>query len=243
MSVLYGYRTNQGQPLGVLMLDTVFPRIPGDVGNGFTFDFPVRYYTVKGADPKRVVKEADQSLLAPFIEGAKELEAAGCRAISTSCGFLVMFQKELSAAVKIPVLTSSLLQTPFLCSMLDPSKKVGILTARASSLGERHFRGAGMENCGFVVQGMDDYPEFTNAFIENNPEIDVEKAEAEMVDAAQKLVSGHPEVAALLFECTNMPPFAHAVQKATGLPVFDVTTLIRYMAGGVMRGTFAEKVL
>lgn len=243
MTLAYGGYTNQGQVIGILMLDTKFPRIPGDVGNAFTFDFPVRYHTVVGSNPTRVVIEADPALLEPFIEGARALEAAGCSAITTSCGFLVMFQKELAAAVNVPVLTSSLLQVPFVSMMLGPHKKVGILTARASSLTEKHFRGAGMENCNYAIQGMEEYPEFTNAFIKGHMVFDIETVRREMVDAARKLVRENPDVGAIVFECTNMPPFAYDVQQAVGLPVFDIVTLIRYFAMGILRSPFASKCL
>lgn len=243
MTLAQGGFTNQGQTIGILMLDTKFPRIPGDVGNAFTFDFPVRYQTVIGANPTRVVKEADPTLLQPFIDGAKALEAAGCDAITTSCGFLVMFQREIASAVDIPVLSSSLLQVPFVSSFLGPDKRVGILTARASSLGEKHFIGAGMENCSFAIQGMEEYPEFTNAFIEGHTTLDIQKAETEMVDSAQKLVNSNPDIGAIVLECTNMPPFAYAVQQAVRLPVFDIVTLVRYAAMGLLRGIFSPKSL
>jgi len=243
MTLAHGGFTNQGQTIGILMLDTKFPRIPGDVGNAFTFDFPVRYQTVIGANPTRVVKEADPTLLQPFIDGARALEKAGCSAITTSCGFLIIFQKEMSCAVNIPVLSSSLLQVPFISQLLGPERRVGILTARASSLGDKHFVGAGMENCNFAIQGMEEYPEFTNAFIEGHTTLDVQKAEAEMIDAAQKLIKQNPDLGAIVLECTNMPPFAHAVQQAVKLPVFDIVTLVRYVAMSLLRGTFSAKSL
>lgn len=236
--IAHGGRTNQGQPLGVLMLDTRFPRVPGDVGNGFTFDFPVRYLTVKGASVDRVVREGDPALLAPFIEGARELEAAGCQVIATSCGFLVMFQKEMAAAVGVQVITSSLLQVPFLARMLGPGRKVGILTIRATSLGEKHFRGAGMEGCEVVIRGMEEYSEFTNAFFQDQPVLDLDRAEAEVAAAARALAQSDPSVGALVLECTNMPPFARAAQEAAGLPVYDVTTLINHTVSGLLRRPF-----
>jgi hypothetical protein len=203
---VYGGRANYGQPVGILMLDTIFPRIPGDVGNAFTFDFPVLYKTVKGANPKRVVRDADPALLEPFIEGLKGLEAEGCQAVSTSCGFLVIFQKKLAEAACVPVLTSALLQVPFLAWMLGSGKKIGIITARASSLTDLHFAGAGMTGCDFAVQGMDDCPEFSRAFFENQPEFDPDIVRGEVADAAKNLVRTHPDTAALVFECTNLPP-------------------------------------
>lgn len=239
-SIVYGGRTNQGQPLGILMLDTRFPRIPGDVGNGFTFDFPVRYYTVRGASIKRTVNQGDPSLLPPFIEGAKALEAEGCGAVATSCGFLVMFQKEIAAAVNIPVITSSLLQVPYIARMLGPGRKVGILTARAASLGENHFRGAGLGGLDVAIQGMDEYPEFTKVFILNEEKMDLGQVEREMAAAARALVEMEPKVGAVVLECTNMPPFAHIVRRATGLPVYDVYTMINHTVGALLRKPFAQ---
>lgn len=109
------------QSLGILMLDTKFPRIPGDIGNPDTFSFPVQKLMVKGADPKRVVQEGDPALLEPFLSAAAELERAGVSAITTSCGFLAMFQQELAARVKIPVFASSLLQVNLVSSTLAPA--------------------------------------------------------------------------------------------------------------------------
>ena len=117
------------QMLGILMLDTHFPRIKGDVGNPDSFSYPVRKLTVRGASPDRVVREADPSLLEPFLQAAEQLEREGCAAITTSCGFLAMFQKELAARVSIPVFTSSLLQARTACGLLPAGKKIGILTA------------------------------------------------------------------------------------------------------------------
>lgn len=241
MELAKGGYTNQGQPIGILMLDTAFPRIVGDVGNAFTFDFPVRYLTVKGANSRRVVKEADPTLLMPFVEAAKELEQCGCKAITTSCGFLAMFQKEMAEAVKIPVLTSSLLQVPYVGSMLPPNQKVGIMTARASSLTDKHFTGAGMQGSNFVIQGMEEYEEFTEVFIEGKTTMDIRKVQSEMIDGAQKLVKEHPEIGAIVFECTNMPPFSYAVQQAVNLPVFDIITLIKYTFMGLLRYSYENR--
>lgn len=83
------------------MLDTDFPRIPGDIGHPATFPFSVRYRIVKGASPRRVVKSADPLLLEPFVEAALDLERQGVRMITTSCGFLSIYQRELRARSKI----------------------------------------------------------------------------------------------------------------------------------------------
>ena len=58
--------------LGIVLLDTSFPRIPGDVGNAASYDFPIRLKTIAGATVQRVVFEADLTLLGAFIDGARE---------------------------------------------------------------------------------------------------------------------------------------------------------------------------
>ena len=97
----------------------------------------MRYAVVAGASPSRVVIEADRTLLAPFIAAAQALEAEGCVAIATSCGFLALFQRELQAAVAVPVWTSSLLLVPELQAALPAGRRVGVVTADAASLTPR----------------------------------------------------------------------------------------------------------
>lgn len=213
--------------LGIIMLDTKFPRIPGDVGNEETFPFPVEKKVVEGADPKRVVLEGDPSLLTPFVNAAKELERAGAAVITTSCGFLSMFHKELAAAVTVPMFTSALLQIKSITDALPQGKCVGILTANSSSLGEKHFRGVGIEHVEKIVCGMEG-TYFHDAIVGNCPVLDVDKARKCVVEVAKKMVSEHPQVGAIVLECTNMPPYAKAISNAVGLPVFDIVTMANW---------------
>ncbi|MGI6574878.1 MAG: hypothetical protein ACOX3A_03250 [bacterium] len=134
LGIVRGGKNYYGLAIGILMLETKFPRIPGELGNATTWNFPVLYKVVKGASPQRVVRENDPSLLEPFLEAARELEREGVRAITTSCGFLAMFQKEMAAAVNIPVFTSTLLMVPLVHKMLRPEQKVGIITVNSQTL-------------------------------------------------------------------------------------------------------------
>ncbi len=226
--------------IGIIMLDTVFPRIPGDIGNPRTFAFPVRYQVVPGASARRVVRAADARLLEPFREAARLLQTQGVQAIFTSCGFLAIFQRELAEAVDIPVFSSSLLQVPLAHAALNRRQKVGVLTASAQSLTQRHFAGVGIQDIPMVVMGMEGAGEFTSAFIEGKPSLDAEKVRREMVRAAQQMAEAHPEIGALVLECTNMPPYAKAVQAVLKVPVFDVLTLIRHVHGSLKRGGFPD---
>jgi hypothetical protein len=185
--------TNNATPgLGVIMLDTLFPRIPGDIGNAKTFDFPVIYERVAGATAQRVVHDADPALLEPFIDAAIKLERQGVALISTSCGFLAMFQRELNAAVRVPVLSSSLLQLQAAQAMLKQGQKVGVLTVSAESLTERHFAGVGATRADFWVAGMDSASEFVSVFVGNKSVLDEDRCRTEMIMTAKRFIADHP---------------------------------------------------
>ena len=228
---LYGFS------VGILMLDTQFPRIPGDMGNAATFDFPVRYHRVRGASPDRVVRQGQRELLAAFVEGARFLEREGVRAVTTNCGFLATFQAELAAAVSIPVFTSSLMLVPLVHRMLPPGRAVGILTVNASSLGAPHMSGAGIgPEIPMVVAGLETEKEFTRVLLDDQLTLDVEAARQEHLTVARRMLEGHPEIGAIVLECTNMPPYRADIQALTGLPVFDITTLVRMVHEAVRHG-------
>src|SRR5215218_2214397 len=138
-----GGKAIYGAPLGILMLEARFPRIPGDMGNAGTWPFPVLYRVVRGASPERVVLQGALGLLPDFIAAAEDLVAQGAEAITTNCGFLALFQREIAAAVGVPVATSSLLQVPWVQATLPPGKRVGLVTVSGSSLTPAHLAGAG----------------------------------------------------------------------------------------------------
>jgi len=71
---------------------------------------------------------ADPALLQPFVDAAVQLAGQGAAMITTSCGFLSVFQQELAAAVSVPVLTSALAQVPLAASAIGRDQRVGILT-------------------------------------------------------------------------------------------------------------------
>jgi hypothetical protein len=217
-----------GFTVGILMLDTRFPRIPGDMGNATTFPFPVRYHRVTGASPDLVVRRGAAGLLPNFVEGARALEREGVGAITTNCGFLVKYQRELAAAVTVPVFTSSLLLVPLVYSMLAPGRRVGLMTVNAASLTPEHLAGAGIgPRVPLAVAGMEGEKEFTRVMLNDELEMDVDLVREEHVRVARRLMADHPDIGAIVLECTNMPPYAADIQRETGRPVFDITTLVR----------------
>jgi hypothetical protein len=218
-------------PVGILMLDTRFPRPLGDIGHPETFEFPVLHHVVSGASPTRVVEQDATGLVERFREGARTLERQGVRAIGTSCGFLALHQVTLAGTVRVPVFTSSLIQIPPILSAIDPERKVGVLTMRARSLTPAHFEAVGVGERllrRVTIAGLERAEALYRPIMENRESLDVELARVQVVDAARQLVGRHPDVAALVLECTNLPPYAAAIQRATGLPIWDAVTLIRW---------------
>ena len=172
-----------------------------------------------------------------FIEGARFLEREGVRAISTNCGFLSKFQREMAEAVRIPVFTSSLMLVPLVHRMLPLGHAVGILTVDASSLTAEHFAGAGIgPDVPIVVAGLEGEKEFTRVLLDDLLTLDVEAAREEHVSVARRMIAEHPEVGAIVLECTNMPPYLADIQRATGLPVFDIVTLVRMVHDALVHG-------
>lgn len=224
-NIVKGAKNIYGIIIGILMLETIFPRIPGELGNATSFRYPVRYQIVKGASPNKVVREKDPSLLEPFIKGAQELEKFGVKAITTNCGFLAQFQPEIANAVNIPFFSSSLLQIPMIYQMLKKDQKVGVLTVNGASFTPDLFKKVGAEGIPIVVKGLEKEEEFTHVMLDNAFMMNVDKARAENVKVAKELIKENPDVGAIVLECTNMPPYAKAIQEAVQLPVFDIFTL------------------
>ncbi len=195
--------------VGVLMLDTRFPRIAGDVGHAASWCIPVRYRTVAGASPQRVVRANDERLIAPFVDAARALVAEGAAAITTSCGFLFRWQAVLQQALPVPVWTSSLLLLPTLA-------RPGVITVDAQALGD----------VGVPVEGLAPGCALQRTLLEDRPTLDTAAAEADAVGAARRLVERHPEVERIVLECTNLPPYAAAIERASGRPVHHLMTLV-----------------
>jgi Asp/Glu/hydantoin racemase len=231
--VVTGGKAVYGAAVGILMLEARFPRIPGDVGNAATWPFPVLYKVVPGASPERVVRQRAEGLFDAFAAGARELVAQGADGIATNCGFLSIFQEELAAACGVPVATSALMQAPVIERLLPPGKRVGILTVSAASLSAEHLAAAGLALDTPVV-GTEGGREFSRVLLDNELQLDPAQAEADVLSAGDDLVARHPEVAAVLLECTNMCPYAAALRDRLGLPVFDMVGFVTWFHGGLV---------
>jgi Asp/Glu/hydantoin racemase len=228
-----GGKAVYGAAVGILMLEARFPRILGDVGNATTWPFPVLYKVVRGASPERVVRHRAEGLLDAFLEGGRELVAQGADGIVTNCGFLSLFQDDLAIACGVPVATSALMQAPLIERLLPPGRQVGILTVAAASLTPEHLAAAGVALDTPVV-GTDGGRKFSRALLGNELQLDLAQAEADVLAAGDELIARHPEVGAVLLECTNMCPYARSLRDRLGLPVFDMVSFVTWFHGGLV---------
>ena len=218
-----------GYGLGVIMLDTAFPRVKGDIGNARTFPYPVLYKTMEGWTSDRVVLNLTKEDVKPFIDAARELETAGVRAITTSCGFLSLFQDEIASSVNVPVFTSALLMAPWAYSLVHG--RIGILTANSKTLSPSHLEAAGCNRAHCVVYGLEDEEVFTRFTAENWNFVDTSICEEELLRVSSRMLNENADIKAIVLECANMPPYSEAIRKETGLPVFDIVNLANFIVG------------
>jgi len=237
--IAWGGKTLYGVRVGILMLETRFPRIPGDMGNAETWPFPVLYKVVPGASPRRVVCEKAEGLLDAFLSAAEELVRLGADGITTTCGFLSLYQRELAAHVGVPVATSSLMQIPFIERVLPPGKRVGVLTVSAANLTEEHLVAAGARPA-TPVNGTDGGSEFSRVMINDEERLDVAAAERDILAAGDELVEKHDGIGAVLLECTNMVPYARALSQRLRLPVFSIYTFVTWFHSGLVPRAFGH---
>jgi hypothetical protein len=213
-----------GEAIGILLLDSVIPFIPGDVANATTYEFPVRFKKVPGFTVARAVGK-DDSVYDDLLKAARDLAANGVRAVTGDCGFMALHQQRLQKDLKLPVCLSSLLQIPFIRHLIPAGTGIGILTASSQGLTSDFWETIGIPfGPDLLIHGMETYPEFNAAVMEECGTLDAGKLRQEVVTAARKL--RHLNAGAILLECSVLPPYARSVHQTTGLPVFDYLTMI-----------------
>lgn len=211
------------------MLDTRFPRIEGDVGNPASFDFPVIFRTMQGiGSADAVAAHPDRPrVLAALKANAEALAAEGAVGLSTSCGFLALYQKDLEQVSPVPVATSALLLIRTLAG-----KKVGVITASAENLTPAHFAAVDAPP-DTPVAGLPADSSFAATFLRNGLTLDRDAVEAEAIAAGRALLRDHPGIDVIVLECTNLPPYRKALAEALGVPVLDVLDLLRNFRKGL----------
>lgn len=232
-------QVSAGEAIGILLLDTSVPFIPGDVANASTYPFPVRFKKVKGFTVERALGK-DPVIFNNLMEASEKLVQQGVRAITGDCGFMGIHQQKLSQVLDTPVFLSSLMQIPFIRCLIGKNAKVGVITANSKSLDKALLKAVGVNNAdGLFIGGLEDQPKFHEFAMEETGFLDTEAVEKEVVSVAKSMVDSDPTIGSILLECSLLPPYSAAVQRAANLPVFDYITMIKYVFSAVVQKPYS----
>jgi hypothetical protein len=220
-------QVSYGEAIGILLLDSVIPFIPGDVANATSYDFPVRFKKVSGFTVARAVGK-DERVYDDLLAAARDLAANGVRAVTGDCGFMALHQQRLQQDLGLPVFLSSLLQIPFIRHLVPAGTGIGIITADSRGLTPDFFEAIGIPfGPDLLISGMESCPEFASAVMDEKGTLDTNKIEQEIAVQARNL--NQQNTGAILLECSVLPPYARTVHNTTGLPVFDYLTMINHV--------------
>jgi len=242
--VLYTARPDQtayGYPIGIISAQWHIPFIPGDVNHAASFDYPVRYLPVEVPGAAILRGEAAvERYTGTIVAAARRLEAEGVRAITSNCGFFGLWQRAVADAVSVPVFMSSLLMVPFIGSLIGTGRKVGVVVANSEGVTAqlRQAVGIGPDEPA-VIAGLESFQHFRSVVLQESGKLDSDVMAAEVTQACQELLIDHPEIGALLLECSDLPVYAHAVHEACGVPVFDWVALIDFVERTVVPRRYA----
>ena len=237
-----------GITIGLVQMRVNLPMIPGNMGNASTFDFPMLYREMNADNVFDVMANPpSKNFTDGIVEAAQWLELQGVRAIMGNCGFFGSYQNVVRKQINVPFFSSSLMMLPMMVQSMPANKKVGVITANGPILKKVQA----IENCGLsledkknriVVMGCEEYPEFATGIMANTGRYNPAKVEKEIVSVAERMLVANKDIGAILLECTELSPHAVAVQNAVRMPVWDYTTLTRWIQSGCVRRPFVGHV-
>jgi hypothetical protein len=70
------------------------------------------------------------------------------------------------------------------------------------------------------------------------PEASYKLAEKEILISCKDIVKKHPDIGAIMLECTGFQPFAKSIQRELDLPVYSWSTLLDYAYSVVVHRDF-----
>jgi hypothetical protein len=222
-----------GAAIGILLVEADYVMLPGNVANASTYDFPVVYHVLEDVTFERI-SAADPTVLEILIAGGQALIANGVRAVASACGSFANYQRAAAAALPVPTYLSPMLQVPWIQASLQPEQKLLIISAVGSAITAKVFDECAITDTDrLLIEQAIDVPEF-NAMLSPDG-FNPARLESELATYAHQLVEKYPEAGAILLQCSDLPPFAWAIQNATGLPVYDMNTLIGWVHSAAVR--------
>jgi len=225
-----------GFPIGILCISGASGLIPGNVQNACTFRFPVLYQVIPDVQFSQIAK-GDPAVTPLIIAAAKDLATNGVRAIIGACGSLGHYQRAVANAVDVPVFMSILTQVPLVLNSLGRTKRLAIVFATTGAFTPLVRSECEINEIDRIVPiGLDICPAFQDLTKPDLP-CDGNALVSQIISQIEQSLD--ESVGALLLQCSDLPPFAYELQQHFKLPVFDMTGLIDWIYGCVIRRPFA----
>jgi Asp/Glu/hydantoin racemase len=229
-----------GYPIGMLCAQWNIPFVPGDLNHAQTFDYPVRYVEVQGLIGADILRGDGEKFTELIVAAAAGLEAEGVRAITSNCGFMAVYQHAVAEAVQVPVFLTSLLQLDLVSRMIGPGRRIGVLSANAAGVTPELLAHVGVTDASrLAIGGLEDFPHFREVILDEVGWMDPARFFDEVVEGACRLHQNHPDIGAIVLECSDLPAYSAAIREATGLPVFDWASFIDFVHRAVVPRTYA----
>lgn len=225
-------RPVHGTIIGIMVLDTRFERLPGDIANASSWRFPVQFRVVRGVRPQDVIEGNPEETLARFYEAIDDLVATGVDGITTSCGFLAAVHPQLRRYSPVPIATSSLMQIPLALNLLPEERTVGVIVSDKAALKDVHFRNIGAPT-GLPVGELPFDGLIRTHMRTDAPVVDRAAQEREVLEVVERMLAQTPSIGAIVSECANLPPFSAAIRRRFSLLVYDIVSLVDWLHAGL----------
>ncbi|CAK9105960.1 Dimethylsulfonioproprionate lyase (DMSP lyase) (Symbiodinium-A1) [Durusdinium trenchii] len=215
--------------LVVLQLDTQFPRIPGDIACKETYLLPIHIEVIDRAHVADVVSLDPEAL--DISRFASALAKADAEIISTSCGFMVYFQKMLSELTQKTFISSALVALPKLRARFQ-DVEIMVITFDADILGAPAYRFA-LDGFTGPVVGLEKSMHLYQVISKDLDHLELECAEADMDKLIQTALTCYPDIGAIMLECTNLPPYKHIIRRHFSGEIVDCLSVLEVESKGV----------
>jgi len=223
-----------GFPVGIIVIEDNMHLLPGNVANAQSFNFPVLYEVLEGVKADQVMG-GDANIGERVIAGGQKLIKRGARVVLGACGSFANYQKQTAAELCVPTFLTVMMQVPWILPSLKPDQKIGVIAAVASALTPKVFDQSGITDPDRLVIDeaikLESFMKMANC----DASFDPKQLASDMTQLAKKMVDNCPEIAVILLQCSDMPPFAAAIQDGVQLPVFDMTSIVEWAARAAMR--------
>ena len=125
------------------------------------------------------------------------------------------------------------MQVPLVQQLLPDGRRVGVMTISSQNLSVDHLRAAGAPEDTPVI-GTENGREFSRCILENRTHMDLAACRLDLLESGRQLLTEHPDIGAVVLECTNMGPYAADLRRELGVPVFSAVSFISWFQSGLL---------